>query len=106
MNRRAFFCRAASLLPLPAFVRAASLWLPKERPKLVFLDEVDEEDMVTMHEIFMSVYSEAIARGFERECKALRVFGRVNSVLKGSDLPGATVFVDDERWGNLMEKGE
>jgi hypothetical protein len=40
VNRRAFFCRAASLLPLPAFVRAASLWLPKERAQVVRMPKI------------------------------------------------------------------
>ena len=33
MNRRSFLQAAASLLPLPAFVKAASLWLSAERPR-------------------------------------------------------------------------
>jgi hypothetical protein len=35
MNRRGFLGTCASLLPLPAFVKATSLWLPPERLRIV-----------------------------------------------------------------------
>lgn len=35
MNRRAFLTRTLAFLPVPAFARVASLWLPKERPFFV-----------------------------------------------------------------------
>jgi hypothetical protein len=35
MDRRRFLALAASLLPLPAFVKASSLWLSPERPRIL-----------------------------------------------------------------------
>lgn len=56
MNRRHFLKLVASLLPVPAFVKASSLWLPEER---IYVPRAD--DMAAMEQILKDVYAQPIA---------------------------------------------
>jgi hypothetical protein len=101
VNRRGFLLRAASLLPVPAFVRAASLWLPPERPFVV----PDTRIFIHRSPYFRDDAPWGIGRP---DGEDYHVWLPKDAFLKmrGSDLPGSTVFVDDECWKTLVEEGE
>lgn len=100
MNRRGFLTTCASLLPLPAFVRAASLWLPPERAWIV------RPEIILHGTVYLREGEDALMQRIDPRYVHVWLPMKKFSALTGSYLPGATVFVDDERWDSLMEKVE
>lgn len=76
MNRRRFLGALAALLPVPAFVRASSLWLPPEKPAVVTapawvisdLPRLNcEAGIASLNAIFLQMYSRQVTEMLDRD---------------------------------------